>query len=111
MTEKEIFSKLFDMSSAELHEMFDWDNVKDIINNVPYSVIITKLCEPRYGDVYLCDGIEQHKKAVFLGEDSSRYWLLFEGNNLPQTYTISNFKAWYIKTGENVADKLKGLFE
>jgi len=110
MTEKEIFSKLFDMSSAELHEMFDCDTVEEVVNRNTYLSIIDKLCEPRYGDVYLYDGIKIGKKAIFLDEDNGRYWLLFEDTPCPQEYAPSYFRASFVKTG-NVADKLRGLFE
>ena len=109
MTEKEIFSKLFDMSSAELHEMFDCDDVEDVINRITYADIIEKLSEPRYGDVYVHN--EDNEKTIFLYNGSKKYWLLFEDTPCPQQYTPSNFKASYVRTGENVADKLRGLFE
>ena len=111
MTEKEIFSGLFDMSSDELYEMFKCESVEDVVNNVDYSVIIRKLSEPRYGDVYEFNESCIEKRGVFLGENKGKYLILFESEEPRlQTYTPSNFKAWYIKTG-NVADKLKGLFE
>ena len=108
MTEKEIFSKLFDMSSAELHEMFDCDDVEDVINRITYANIIDKLSEPRYGDVYVHSG--DGDKAVFLHKGSNKYWLLFEDTPCPQEYTPSHFRASFVKIG-NVADKLRGLFE
>lgn len=109
MTEKEIFSRLFDMSSAELHEMFGCDDVEDVVNRITYAEIIDKMSEPKYGDVYVHNGDEKDK-AIFLYGGSKKYWLLFEDTPCPQEYTPSHFRRDFVKTG-NVADKLKGLFE
>lgn len=109
MTEKEIFSKLFDMSSDELYEMFGYDSVEKIVDYIDYSTIIDKLSEPRYGDVFVHN--REDDKAIFLHKGSTKYWLLFEDTPCPQEYTPSYFRRDFVKTGENVADKLKGLFE
>lgn len=105
---KEAIDKLFEMTDEQRLEVFNFSDVRDVLDNYLIDNILRVIenfySEPKYGDVYLD---EMGHKFIVL--DAS--WGLSEKYECPQKMSFEFIAKCYTKTGKNVADKLQRLFE
>lgn len=110
---KETINKLFEMTDEQRTEVFGVSSVESILDNYYTNAIIENIenyftPSPKYGDVYV--NKDGDKKAIVLRYGYYCYYLTNE-HECPQKMTPKNFLTYYTRTGKNVADKLKELFE
>jgi hypothetical protein len=105
---KEAIDKLFEMTDEQRMEVFETKDVKEVLDDY-FTGCITKRIEdfyskPKYGDVYLD---RNGDKVIILDGGLT----LHEKYKCPQSMSFDYIYECFTKTGKNVADELKGLFE
>jgi hypothetical protein len=105
---REAIDKLFEMTDEQRFEIFGWKNAKSVLDDRTMDEILGMVrefySEPKYGDVYVD---ETGYKFIILDAG----WGLSEKYECPQKMSSDIISDYYTKTGKNVADKLKDLFE
>lgn len=106
---REAIDKLFEMTDELRLEVFGLKTVEAVLNYYSTNSILENIENfysepPKYGDVYLN---RNGKKAIVL----SGGFTLCEDYECPQAMSTEYIDKFFTKTGKNVADKLKGLFE
>lgn len=105
---KEAIDKLFEMTDEQRYELFEYTNAEDILDSYLMSSILQRVedfySKPKYGDVYLD---KNGKKVIVL----SGGFTLCENYECSQAMSAEYIDEFFTKTGKNVTDKLKGLFE
>lgn len=106
---KEAIDKLFEMTDEQRLGVFGLKTVESVLNYYSTDSILKNIEDyysepPKYGDVYV--GKDGWKVIVLSGG-----FTLCEEYECPQEMSVEYVAEHFIKTGKNVADKLKGLFE
>ena len=105
---REAINELFEMTDEQRHNIFGLADAEDVLNSYLMTTILKNIesfCEPKYGDVYLTK--DDGSKLIILDNN----YILHEVYKCPQKASLKLITEDCIKTGKNVADKLKGLFE